>query len=87
MYPTGGPEMGLEGPDISSSVNEIRVFVRGPGQTMEIGEVERRVRAVHLDKDWDSFWKYKRKCERRRFYGFEDIDSPEIRDHELQRGG
>lgn len=43
-----------------------------------------RLRAVHINKDWDSFWKFRRKSERRRLYGDRYSEAPEIRDQELR---
>lgn len=42
-----------------------------------------RLRAIHMNKDWDAFWTYRRKSERRRLYGIEDSSSSEIREQEL----
>jgi hypothetical protein len=44
-----------------------------------------RLRAVHINKDWDTFWNYRRQSERRRLYGSEYSDSSEIREQELPR--
>ncbi len=44
-----------------------------------------RLRAVQINKDWDSFWKQRRMSERRRLYSFANTNSPEIRDQELSR--
>jgi hypothetical protein len=62
-----------------------RLELMGMSWTPNRVESVMRLRAAHLTKDWDSFWKYRRKCEPRRLYGFVDTDSPEIRDHELRR--
>jgi hypothetical protein len=44
-----------------------------------------RLRAVHINMDWDTFWKHRRWRERLRLYGTSDTHSPEIRDQELSR--
>jgi len=44
-----------------------------------------RLRAVHINKDWDDFWAHRRQSERRRLYGIEDSSSSDIRDQELPR--
>jgi hypothetical protein len=44
-----------------------------------------RLRAVHINHDWESFWKHRRQHERRRLYGIDRRKSPEIRDQELMR--
>ena len=44
-----------------------------------------RLRAVHINHDWESFWKHRRQHERRRLYGIDGRKSPEIRDQELMR--
>ena len=44
-----------------------------------------RLRAVHINNDWDLFWKHRRTSERRRLYGIEAKTAPEIRDQELPR--
>jgi len=53
--------------------------------TVQGAESVMRLRAVHINKDWDAFWKYRRQSERRRLYGIEDSTSSEIRDQELKR--
>jgi hypothetical protein len=49
MYSEGGPEMGKDVARMYSVVNEIFGFVRGAGQEMEIGEVERRVLSMVME--------------------------------------
>jgi len=44
-----------------------------------------RLRAVHINNNWDLFWKHRRTSERRRLYGIEATTAPEIRDQELPR--
>jgi len=62
-----------------------RLELTGMSWTLRGAESVMRLRAVHINKDWESFWKHRRKSERRRLYGIEDTNSPEIRDHELPR--
>jgi hypothetical protein len=57
----------------------------GMSWTLQGAESVMRLRAVHINKDWDAFWKHRRQSERRRLYGTEDSNSPEIRDQELPR--
>jgi hypothetical protein len=49
MYSEGGPEMAQDIAGMYSVVNEILGFVRGAGQEMEIGEVERRVLSMVME--------------------------------------
>jgi len=53
--------------------------------TLQGAESVMRLRAVHINKDCDAFWTYRRQSERRRLYGIEDSSSSEIRDQELTR--
>jgi hypothetical protein len=63
-----------------------RLELTGMSWTPTGAESVIRLRAVHINKDWDSFWKYRRKSERRRLYGREDnAVSAEIREKELLR--
>jgi len=62
-----------------------RLELTGMSWTLAGAESMMRLRAVHINKDWDTFWKYRRQSERRRLYGIEDSGFPEIRDHELRR--
>jgi hypothetical protein len=57
------------------------------GMSWSIGGAESmmRLRAVHINKDWDAFWKYRRRAERSRIHSTVDSTSTEIRDQELQR--
>jgi hypothetical protein len=62
-----------------------RLELTGMSWTLRGAESVMRLRAVHINKDWDTFWKHRRKSERKRLYGTHDSDSPEIRDQELPR--
>jgi hypothetical protein len=62
-----------------------RLELTGMSWTIQGAESVMRLRAVHINKDWDAFWKRRRASERRRLYGLKDTDSPEIRDQELSR--
>ena len=61
-----------------------RLELTGMSWTPQGAESVIRLRAVHINKNWDSFWKCRRKSERTRLYGIEDTDSHEIRNQELQ---
>jgi hypothetical protein len=62
-----------------------RLELTGMSWTIRGAESMMRLRAVHINKDWDLFWKCRRRSERRRLYGIEATTAPEIRDHELPR--
>jgi hypothetical protein len=62
-----------------------RLELTGMSWTIHGAESVMRLRAVHINKDWDAFWTHRRKSERRRLYGIEDSGSQEIRDQELWR--
>jgi hypothetical protein len=62
-----------------------RLELTGMSWTPHGAESVMRLRAVHINKDWDPFWKRRRTAERQRLYGIEDSSSPEIRDQELPR--
>lgn len=62
-----------------------RLELTGMSWTPQGAESIMRLRAVHINHDWESFWKQRRQSERRRLYGIEDRRSPEIRDQELLR--
>lgn len=62
-----------------------RLELTGMSWKLQGAESMMRLRAVQINKDWDSFWKQRRMSERRRLYGIEDTNSPEIRDQELSR--
>ena len=49
MYSEGGPDMDKDVARMHSVVNEILGFVRGAGQEMEIGEVERKVLSMVME--------------------------------------
>jgi len=53
--------------------------------TLQGAESVMRLRAVHINKDWDTFWKHRRTLERHRLYGVEHTNSSEIREQELSR--
>ena len=61
-----------------------RLELTGMSWTIQGAESIMRLRAVHINKDWDAFWKHRRRSERRRLYGIEDTSSTDIRDQELQ---
>jgi hypothetical protein len=62
-----------------------RLELTGMSWTLKGAESMMRLRAVHINKDWDTFWKHRRRSERSRLYGIEDSGFREIRDHELSR--
>lgn len=62
-----------------------RLELTGMSWTLQGAESVMRLRAVHINKDWESFWKQRRQSERRRLYGIEESSSQEIRDQELPR--
>jgi len=62
-----------------------RLELTGMSWTLQGAENVMRLRAVHINKDWDAFWTYRRQSERRRLYGIEDSSCSEIRDQELPR--
>ena len=62
-----------------------RLELTGMSWTLQGAENIMRLRAVHINKDWDAFWKHRRTSERHRLYGINDTNSPEIRDQELSR--
>ena len=62
-----------------------RLELTGMSWSLQGAESMMRLRAVHINKDWDAFWKRRRTAERQRLYGIDDSSSPEIRDQELPR--
>jgi hypothetical protein len=62
-----------------------RLELTGMSWTLKGAESVMRLRAVHINKDWDAFWKFRRQSERRRLYGIQDSSSSEIQEQELQR--
>jgi hypothetical protein len=62
-----------------------RLELTGMSWTIQGAESVMRLRAVHINKDWNAFWTYRRGSERRRLYGIEDSSCSDIRDQELQR--
>jgi len=62
-----------------------RLELTGMSWTLQGAESVMRLRAVHINKDWDAFWTRRRKSERRRLYGIKDAGSSEIREQELPR--
>lgn len=62
-----------------------RLELTGMSWTVRGAESVMRLRAVHINKDWDEFWIHRRNNERRRLYGIERSRSSEIRDHEMPR--
>ena len=61
-----------------------RLELTGMSWTPQGAESVIRLRAVHINNDWDCFWKHRRKSEKKRLYGIEDTDSQEIRNQELR---
>lgn len=80
-YPTGS---GIIKDACRNLIND-RLELTGMSWTLRGAESMMRLRAVHINKDWDAFWTHRRKSERRRLYGIEESSSPEIRDQELPR--
>jgi hypothetical protein len=62
-----------------------RLELTGMSWTLQGAESVMRLRAVHINKDWDAFWRHRRTSERRRLYGIDDSRCSEIRDQELSR--
>lgn len=62
-----------------------RLELTGMSWTIRGAESVMRLRAVHINKDWDAFWKHRRMSERRRLYGIKDTNSAEIQNQELQK--
>lgn len=62
-----------------------RLELTGMSWTLQGAESMMRLRAVHINRDWDSFWKHRRKSERVRLYGREHAGSTEIREDQLLR--
>lgn len=62
-----------------------RLELTGMSWTLQGAESVMRMRAVHINKDWDPFWNYRRRSERRRLYGMKNEPTPEILEQELRR--
>lgn len=62
-----------------------RLELTGMSWTIRGAESMLRLRAVHINKDWDTFWTHRRQSERQRLYGIEESSCSEIRDQELPR--
>jgi hypothetical protein len=62
-----------------------RLELTGMSWTLQGAESVMRLRAVHINKNWDALWTYRRQSERRRLYGTADPSSSEIREQELPR--
>ena len=62
-----------------------RLELTGMSWSLRGAESIMRLRAVHINKDWEAFWKHRRRSERLRLYGTEGSNSWEIRDQELSR--
>jgi hypothetical protein len=62
-----------------------RLELTGMSWTIGGAESMMRLRAVHINKDWEDFWTYRRQYERRKLYDIVDSSSSEIRDQELKR--
>lgn len=62
-----------------------RLELTGMSWTLRGAESVMRLRAVHINKDWDAFWTHRRKSERHRLYGIGYSSCSEIRNQELRR--
>jgi hypothetical protein len=62
-----------------------RLELTGMSWTIRGAESMMRLRAVHINKDWEAFWSFRRQSESRRLYDGVDSSSSEIRDQELPR--
>jgi hypothetical protein len=62
-----------------------RLELTGMSWTIQGAESIMRLRAVHINKDWNAFWKHRRQSERQRLYTMEPSSSSEILDQELPR--
>jgi hypothetical protein len=62
-----------------------RLELTGMSWTLRGAESMMRLRAAHINKDWEVFWNHRRKLERRRLYGVRHADSSDIRHQELPR--
>jgi hypothetical protein len=60
-----------------------RLELTGMSWTRQGAESVMRLRAVSINGDWDVFWTYRRKSQRRRLYGNHEMDAQDIREHEL----
>jgi hypothetical protein len=61
-----------------------RLELTGMSWSPQGAEAVMRLRAVHINKDWETFWNYRRKAERKRLYAIQQGDSREIREEELR---
>ncbi len=66
-------------------INDRLELMGGMSWMPQAAESIMRLRAIHINHDWESFWKHRRQHERRRLYGIDGRMSPEIRDQELMR--
>jgi hypothetical protein len=62
-----------------------RLELTGMSWILQGAESIMRLRALHINKDWDAYWTHRRRSERLRLYGVQEADSSEIRDRELSR--
>lgn len=62
-----------------------RLELTGMSWTLQGAESVMRLRAVHINKNWDDFWRYRRRRERQRLYNIVDSSCTEIRDQEFAR--
>ena len=62
-----------------------RLELTGMSWTIGGAESVMRLRAVHINKDWDSFWIYRRQSEQTRLYDRVNSSTSQIRDQELLR--
>jgi hypothetical protein len=61
-----------------------RLELTGMSWSPQGAEAVMRLRAVHLNNDWDSFWNYRRTSERKRLYATQHAESRDIREEELR---
>ena len=52
-----------------------RLELTGMSWTLQGAESVMRLRAVHINNDWDDFWRFRRKSERTCLYGIADDES------------
>jgi hypothetical protein len=62
-----------------------RLELTGMSWKLQGAESVMRLRAVLINNDWDTFWKHRRRAEKKRLYNSEDPASTEIRDQELRQ--
>ena len=62
-----------------------RLELTGMSWTIQGAESIMRLRALHINKHWNAFWKHHRQSERQRLYAMDTTRSSEIRNQELPR--